>query len=104
MSKLMTTQKVVQDILQNDPKTRNSDDLLYLRTAERIAGRGVANLSFSSVMIYRSMHGIPTYETVRRTRQKLQEKYPELRASKVVQQVREEYEEKYRAYARGEEE
>ena len=56
-------------------------------------------LNFRDVMVNHRDYGLPYFESVRRTRPKLQNKYPELRPSKEVQDARRQEEEDYREYA-----
>lgn len=42
------------------------------------------------VLVHAKEYGIPPFESVRRSRQRLQEKFPELRGSKEVEAGREE--------------
>ncbi len=101
MSSIITTHKVVKEILENHKNTRGNDDILYLRVAEKYAGKDISNMSFSSVMLYRNLYGVPCFETVRRVRQKLQADHPELRPAEGTRRKRSDAEEEYRSYAKG---
>lgn len=97
---LETTEKIVKDILEVSILSRDNDDILCLRVAEHILGESRArSLNYYDYIIGRELYGIPSTETIRRTRQKLQAKYPELRGAKRVRQKRKEAEEEFRAYA-----
>ena len=94
----------VLDVLKLYPDTRNSDDLLYYYICRRKLlenGYGIANMHFADVWLFRKEFGIPPFETVRRTRQKIQQTIPELRGDTEVEAMRMVKEEEYRAYARG---
>ena len=101
---LITTTNLVKMILETEPPTRSSDNLLYLRVLEHISlqknididGLTVPNF-FTSVNIL----GLPCFETVRRSRQKIQHEYPELAANKTVQEYRADNEQAFREYAKG---
>lgn len=70
------THNIVLNLLQNFHALRDNDDLLY---AEILDTMQVGRFSASTVLRQRARYGIPPYETVRRSRAKIQEKYPELR-------------------------
>lgn len=46
--------------------------------------------------------GLPSFESITRTRRKVQEKYPTLRANKQMQDIREEQEQLFFEYGIGE--
>ena len=98
-TELKNTSDIVKVILQRYPDTRNSDDLLYLYVCEYINGRNT-DLPFWKVLKERKEFGYPPFESVRRSRQKLQATYPELASSKVVEAQREQNEKIYREFAR----
>ena len=84
----------VRVILENDPKTRDDDNLLFL---EYCAMAGVdIHKSFRELML----DNIPSRESVTRCRRKIQEKDESLRGTRKIQRVRRELEEEYREYAR----
>ena len=104
MSELKTTTDMVRVIMTADPKTRNCDNLLYIRFLDELSRqKGQADYLYMTVIDFFaniSALGVPTIETVGRCRRKLQEKHPELRAVKAVEDFRAEREEQFRAYAR----
>ena len=105
MNDLKTTTKLVKAILEEDKQARNSDSFLYLRVIETIADQNGTNLWGISVPIFlMSMkeNGFPAFETVRRTRQKVQQHHPELAACDRVKGMRMINETEFRQYARGE--
>ena len=98
------TSKLVHEILINEPECRNSDNILYLRVLQIIGQRNGIDVNTMSVpTLLRNLHSLklPAFETVRRTRQKVQEQHEELRANATVEAYREVLEEEYREYARG---
>lgn len=104
MSNIREVSGQVKAILEKDVQSRNSDDrLYYLVCKERLEedGFNFMDLSFAAAMLYRKQYGIPPYESVRRTRQKIQQAFPELRGNTEVEAMRMVKEEEYRAYARG---
>jgi hypothetical protein len=101
---LNTVANLVKTILQEEPQTRNSDNLLYLKVIERIAEEKGVNLNILSVhnfLNYMRIYGFPPFESVRRARQKIQAQHPELSANAKVQEQREINEVEYREFARG---
>ena len=91
---------IVKNLLINNPQTRNSDDYLYYKVCERIAPECISQ-KFWYVLLNRKQYGLPAFESVRRTRQKLQESYPELAGNGEVEGYRALQEEVFRDYARG---
>lgn len=104
MQSIKKTSEVVKAILQKDKQARSSDSYLYLKvithTAEQI-GVNLHGLSVPMFLLYGSDMGFVGFETVRRTRQKIQATYPELAASEAVEGFRMENEAEFRAFARG---
>lgn len=104
MSTLKQVSKLVKMVLDQDEKARNSDNYLYYRILG-IQGkeRGIDIDAISLPMFFKEMSdfGFAPFETVRRTRQKIQHDFPELRAKDEVVACRAEKETEFRAYARG---
>ena len=96
---LKRTNEIVKNILQQSPESRNSDDVLYLKVCECIYP-GSSNLPIQTVLMNRKNYNLPSFETVRRTRQKLQASYPELAGNSTVKGQRMLNEEVFRNYAR----
>lgn len=102
-NKLIQTTKLVKSILEKDKRARNSDNYLYYKIIEYVAiknGVDINTISLPTFLLEMSAFGFPPFETVRRTRQKVQENYPELQACEVVQIARADLEQDYRTYAR----
>lgn len=103
MSDLNTTTKIVRTILEQDKQARNSDSFLYLKVLEYVSeenGVELCGLTVPAFLISRDALGFPGFETVRRTRQKIQAAYPELASDEKVAAMRMEIEKTFRAYAR----
>jgi hypothetical protein len=103
MDDLNTTTKIVKHILNTEPHTRNSDSFLYLRVLEYIADQ--QGLMFPAMTVQYFLTNLsdlpfPGFETVRRTRQKLQADYPDLAANTSVKAMRAEKEQEYLNYVR----
>lgn len=93
---------LVYTILDGYPQTRNSDGLLWLKVLESQAHEKGVDLRLLSVPYFLpriAEMGFSPFESVRRTRQKLQAAYPHLAASEAVEAFRAENELQYRAFA-----
>lgn len=104
MNDLKSVNAIVERILVEDERTRNSDSFLYLRVLSVIGekkGLDINGMSVPYFLLNLRELGIPGFETVRRARQKLQAKHPELAAKKKIEDFREENERIFREYARG---
>ena len=105
MRDLKNLTELVYIILDHYPQTRNCDGLLWLKVLESQAAEKGENLRVLSVPYFLPRIkelGYSPFESVRRTRQKLQAAYPHLSADEAVQAFRSENEKEYRAYARSE--
>lgn len=104
MDNLRTTTALVKKILEEDKHARNSDSILYLRVLNHVAEREGINLGEVSVIQFLlradKCKCFPIFETVRRSRQKLQQHHPELASCEEVQEARMENEAEYRAFAK----
>lgn len=100
MKNLQSTKVLVKSILEADEKARNSDSFLYFKLLERI-DKAVLTVSVHDFLLGMGLMGIPSFETVRRTRQKVQAECPWLAASSRVAKYRAVNEEIYRNFARG---
>jgi hypothetical protein len=87
MKDIRRIDKVVRHVLTTVPETRNSDDMLWVKVI-KVMSPDAANLPFQDVMCRRKELGVPCFESVRRTRQKLQAQYKELRATEAVTEGR----------------
>lgn len=95
-NKFKETRTLVKKILEDYPETRDrADNILYIKVVETI-NREALNRPFVEVMNNLETLDIPPFETVRRTRQKLQQEIPELRACDKVQDYRTCREEEFR--------
>lgn len=104
MNDLKNTTALVKSILEQDRQCRSSDSLLYLKVLTVVGRhRGIDIEKTSIPYFFLNLHGagFPGFETVRRTRQKLQQHHPELAASDRVEGFRAEREKEFRAYAVG---
>ena len=101
---LQNTSQLVKLILEQDEKARNSDNYLYFRVLGVLGmkfGVDVYKMSVSDFLLNRVGCEFPGFETVRRTRQKLQRQFPELAGSEAVGKMRTDREKAFREFARG---
>ena len=102
-AELKSTKLIVKTILEQDQRARNSDSFLYMKVIEHLDKNYGSHLSSMTVSCFLANMGIlkaPSFETVRRTRQKLQAEFPELSANKKVTEFRAENEAAFRDFAR----
>lgn len=100
--KLKNTKALVKSILETDQRARNSDNYLYLRVLNNISamnGADYNDIPVAEFLLNMDRLGVPPFESVRRSRQKVQEEFPHLAASAEVQGFRVENEKEYRAFA-----
>lgn len=103
MNDLKNVSKLVKDALINHPDARNSDNYLYYVICHDILekmGLNIDKLSLTNALLNRKVFGLPVFETVRRSRQKVQEHHPELCGTDEAEEARSYLEEEYRDYAR----
>ena len=82
---------IVLNILQNNPETRDSDKRLYIEVCRHKCPASL-HTTFENAFLYSPL---PNYESVRRSRQDIQSRHPDLRPSKTVQQFREDRERQF---------
>lgn len=95
MKDIYQVKMTVEEILETKPRTRDDDDLLYLEIIRRA---GLSGVSVDHFLQNRSAMGIPPFESVRRSRQKVQAEHPELKGTRVEE--RKEAEDVYYNFAR----
>ncbi len=101
MYKLKTIEKVVFDVLTGTPSARDNDMELYFLVCKEFFNNKhkKSALLFEYVMRNYNALGIPCFESVRRTRQKIQAAYPSLGCSPQKRRARHKEKGKYRHYA-----
>ena len=100
---LKTTKALVKHILETDKRARNSDSYLYLKVIKHydtIHNTDFCRMTVTDFLLGGSAVDVPPFESVRRTRQKVQEECPCLSACTDVSLLRELNEEAYRNFAR----
>lgn len=99
MMKLNTTKALVKEILEENEHTRNSDMLLYYEVCSRLNPDALDD-SFGCVILHLDALHLPPFESIRRSRQKVQAECPWLAASEEVALFRAENEDAYKNFAR----
>lgn len=103
MQDLKTTKALVLSILEKDQKARNSDSHLYFRVINTIADKHNIDLNKIPVidfLLNLNKSVFPPFESVRRSRQKIQRECPWLAACAEVEEFRAENEHEFREFAR----
>ena len=99
MKDLKSTKALVKSILEQDEQARNSDSFLYFRVLERI-DKAILTVPVHDFLLGMGLCGIPPFESVRRTRQKVQAECPWLAVCDTVKELRAANEVVYRDFAR----
>lgn len=89
--------EMVKEVLVSNPKARDDDMILYGTFCAKY-NFVRPDESFYEVMLTAKSRNIPTYESITRTRRKVQEENPELQGNK--RKDRKEEEQRYRSYYR----
>lgn len=103
MKDLKTITALVKALLAQDERCRNNDGFLYLKVlfvCAKEKGINLHSISIPEFFLWHHGKDLPIFESVRRTRQKIQAAYPELAACEKVQEGRMENEAEYRAFAK----
>ena len=100
MKNLQNIKAAVKTILEEEPQTRNSDSLLYLHVLKKV-GDDLLTMPVRDFLANMGESEAPPFESVRRTRQKVQAECPWLAACPKVGEYRAENEQAYREFARG---
>jgi len=93
------THSLVKMILAEYPQARNSDNYLYYKVIEKINPNAL-HRTFEYTLLNQKELGLPCFETVRRTRAKIQAENPDLQSSEPVHSFRSVNEEIMKEYAR----
>lgn len=87
MKKLYKVEDMVREILEVSEECRE-DDFLLIKEVYRKIDPNIVEMSFYDVMENHKSLRLPYFETIRRTRQKLQADNEDLRPSQEVQDAR----------------
>lgn len=103
MESIRSVSRMVKEALKSSDRARKDDSwLYYLVCKKKLAERQIEidSLSFKDGLLNRFELGLPAFETVRRSRQKMQERFPELAADSETQAIRSDREKAFREFAR----
>ena len=105
MKNTYTLAQVVKTIMEEDTRARNSDSFLYLRVLEVYAKANECPISLYSMSVVHFLthmkeYGFPPFESVRRNRQLIAAKYPELAGTDEIEAWRTAKEEEMLDYVR----
>lgn len=97
--KIDNVENLVKQALIKNKSAREDDHLLYIEVVY-IIDPALVNVNF--VMNFKNARqlGLPPFESVSRARRKLQEKYPELRATSKVENARKEKQMEFEEYSK----
>lgn len=101
MNDLKNLSKLVKEVLEEYPATRDSDDLLYLVVCKQI-NPSVDLFPFGTVIANLKSYNLPNIKSVERSRRRIQALHPELASKEKVKAMRSELEAEYRAFAKEE--
>lgn len=97
MKSLFKMEDVVKDILSWNPNTRDDDFILIYEVYRKINPL-VLKLSFGEILLCHNHFGLPSFESIRRSRQKVQQNNPNLRATENTRRVRNKNEDYYKFF------
>ena len=101
MNNLRNMTELVRIVLEQQPETRSSDNLLYIEVLRRCTNQKV--LDMPVWMFYQNQREwqLPSIETVGRCRRKAQQENPHLKATAEVQDFRYDKEAEFVQFAKG---
>ena len=99
MDNLKTIEGKVRAVLQENEDARNDDMVLYLALCNLYL-ENAGNMPLAQILTNHKELGLPSFESMGRTRRKLQERHPELLGSVRMQKIRVSGEKAYRKYAK----
>lgn len=105
MNDLKAVSAIVKDILTDSVQARNNDNVLYLMVLNHVSNRNNIDIQSMTVPVFllkMKDYGLPGFETVRRSRQKVQADNPELEGTESTRRKRAKQEAVYRDFATSE--
>lgn len=96
--KLKKLEPIVKNVLEDNIQARNDNFVLVLEVYKKLDIP--VKFEFMGLMLEHSKYELPSFESVVRARRKVVEKFSELQATKVIEKLRKEEEQKYREFAR----
>lgn len=101
MSNLRTLTDMVRIVLEQQPETRSSDNLLYIEVLRRCTSQQVLNMPVWMFYENQREWHLPSIETVGRCRRKAQQENPHLKATADVQDWRNDKKTEFVQFAKG---
>lgn len=98
MEKLKTMQQRIEFCLETYPMCRDDDNILIGTVLSIFYNVDVKHITLKETLLRTDL---PSFETIRRCRQKAQEQRPELRGTRYTQKKRKDNEKRVREYVRG---
>ena len=98
MEKLKTMQARVEFCLETYPICRDDDNMLIGAIYSIFYDVDVKHITFKEILL---RNDLPSFETIRRCRQKAQEQRPELRGTRYAQKKRRDNEKRVKEYVKG---
>lgn len=98
MEKLKTMQQRIEFCLETYPMCRDDDNILIGTVLSIFYDVDVKTITLKETLL---RSDLPSFETIRRCRQKAQEQRPELRGTRYTQKKRKDNEKRVREYVRG---
>lgn len=105
MNDLKAVSAIVKSILMENTRARNDDNALYLMVLNHVSNRNSIDIQSMTVPVFlmkMKEYGLPGFETVRRSRQKVQADNPELEGTEATRRKRAKQEAVYREFATSE--
>ena len=105
MNDLKAVSAIVKNILMENTRARNDDNVLYLMVLNHVSNRNSIDIQSMTVPVFlmkMKEYGLPGFETVRRSRQKVQADNPELEGTEATRRKRAKQEAVYREFATSE--
>lgn len=99
MKDIHKIEHMVQEILEQDINARNSDDYLYYSVCQRV-NAALLEHRLGDVLLGFNGLNLPRYASVSRARRKIQAKFPNLKATEEVKEMRLEREIIFEDYAK----
>lgn len=97
--KLRNMTELVRTIMEQQPETRSSDNLLYIEVLKRCTSQNVLNMPVWAFYQHQREWQLPSIETVGRCRRKAQQENPHLKAKPEVEGFRYDNETKFIEFA-----
>ena len=88
MNNLRNLTELVRTIMEQQPETRSSDNLLYIEVLKRCSNQNVLNMPVWAFFQNSREWQLPSIETVGRCRRKAQQENPHLKAKPEVEGFR----------------